>query len=116
MQYFWYQKSELIGNHINILIPEIFQKKHNILVFQKTETNKLNFLEGLYKNTLHSPNFVKKEIYFVTKTKFLIPLNIKVYLVNSEENILVYIAEISNNISINIDLLKKILILKSIVY
>ena len=104
---FGYKKSELIGSHINILIPEVIQKKHNILVSQKTESNKLNFLEGLYKNTLYVPNFIKKEIYCISKTKFLIPLNIKIYLANSEENILIYIAEISDNISINLDLLKK---------
>ena len=104
---FGYQKSELIGSHINILIPEILQKKHDILISQKAEVNILNFLEGLYKNSLYVPNFVKKEIYCISKAKFLIPLNIKIYLVNSEENILVYIAEISNNSSINLNLLKK---------
>ena len=102
-----YTNKELIGKHINILIPEIFHRKHNALIAQNVEKNKLNFLEGLYQNSIYFPNFIQKEIYCITKTKFLIPLNIKVYLVNSEENELVYIAEITNNISINKDLLSK---------
>ena len=107
---FGYTKKELIGSHINILIPEIFHQRHNSLMIKNTEKSKLNFFEGLCKNTIYAPSFIQKEIYCITKTKFLIPINIKIYLVNSEENDLVYIAEIEKKISINKDLLSKITI------
>ena len=96
-----YQKKELIGNNINILIPEIYCKKHDLLLIQKTEENKLNFLQGLYNNVIYSPKFVQKDTFCISKSKLLIPLNIKIYLVNSEDNELVYIAEIENNNSEN---------------
>ena len=107
---FGYTKKELIGSHINILIPEIFHQVHNSLMIKNAEESKLNLFEGLCKNTIYAPNFIQKEIYCITKTKLLIPINIKIYLVNSEENDLVYIAEVEKKISINKDLLSKITI------
>ena len=103
---FGYQKNELIGKNINIFIPEIFQQKHNSLIYHKSEENKLKFLEGLYKNDIYSPDFIEKDIYCISKSKYLIPIKIKIYLVNDEDNELIYIAEISKNISLNKDLLK----------
>ena len=105
---FGYSKKELIGKHINILIPEIIHQKHNLLVFQKTEESKLNFLEGLYKNKVYSPNFIEKSIYCQAKSRCLVPLNMKVYLVNTEENELVYIAEIEPKASPKFDLTKRL--------
>jgi len=105
---FGYQKKDLIGSHINILIPEIIHKKHNIIIAHKTEEFKLNFLEGLYKNKVYSPNFIEKDVFCLTKSKYLIPINMKVYLVNTEENELVYIDEITPKISPKYDLSKKI--------
>ena len=105
---FGYSKKELIGNHINILIPDIFHKKHNLLVNQKTEESKLNFLEGLYRNKVYSPNFIEKSVYCQAKSKCLIPLDMKVYLVNTEENELVYIAEITPRLTPKYDLTKKV--------
>ena len=103
---FGYQKNELIGKNINILIPKIFRKKHQLLVMKKTEENKLNFLEKLYKNEIYFPDFIEKDINGISKSNFLIPLNAKVYLINSEDNELVYLAEITRNIKLNFDLLK----------
>ena len=105
-----YRKKELIGNHINILMPEIFHHKHNSLVAQNSEKNKLDFLKDLNKNKIYIPSFIQKDVYCITKTKFLIPLNIKIYLINSEENKFIYIAEIVKNFSINKDLLNKSII------
>ena len=104
---FGHQKKELIGRHIDILIPEIFRQKHNLLIEQKTEINKLNFLEGLCQNEIYSPNFIQKDIFSLLKSKLLIPLNIKIYLVNTEENELVYITEITKNEPVKNDLIKK---------
>ena len=104
---FGYEKKELIGNHINILIPEIYHQKHNLFINRKTEENKLNFLEGLYKNNIYYPEFIQKDIFCITKSKFLIPLNIKIYLVNTEENDLIFFVEFINNIPLQNDLVKR---------
>ena len=63
-------------------------------------------MQGYYKNSIYSPKFVQKDTYCISKSKLLISLNLKIYLVNSEDNELVYIAEIEKNTHINYDLLK----------
>ena len=103
-----YQKNELIGNKIDILIPEMYRKKHNKILIQKTEEYKLTFLQGLYQNKIYSPNFIQKNTFCISKLKLLIPINIKIYLVNTEENELVFIVEIVQRNSLQNDLLKKI--------
>ena len=101
-----YQQYELIGHSIDILIPEIYRKKHAILLKKKTDENKLNFLHGYYKNSIYTPKFVQKDTFCISKSKLLLSLNLKIYLVNTEDNELVYIAEIEKNTYIKYDLLE----------
>ena len=103
-----YTKNELIGKHINLLLPKIFHDKHLEFIKQKSEEDKSNFFEKLYTNSIYSPNFLEKEIFCLSKSKLLIPLSIKIYLVNNEENELVYIAEFTRKLNFTNDLLKKI--------
>ena len=103
-----YTKNELIGKHINFLLPKIFEQKHKEIIKQKSEEHKLNFFEKLYTNSIYSPDVIEKDIYCISKSKLLIPLTLKVYLVNNEENELVYIAEFTRELSFSNDLLKKI--------
>ena len=102
-----YTKSELIGKHINFLLPKVFHEKHKELIKQKSEDHKLIFFEKLYTNSIYSPDVIEKDIYCISKSKLLIPLMVKIYLVNNEENELVYIAEFTRRFSIGNDLLKK---------
>ena len=103
-----YTKNELIGKHINFLLPKIFDQKHREIIKQKSEEHKLDFYERLYTNSIYSPDFIEKDIYCISKSKLLIPLTVKIYLVNNEENELVYIAEFTREQSYSNDLLKKI--------
>ena len=106
---FNYQKEELIGKNINILIPEIFQKKHSAILLQLSKEKEFKFYQNLSKNKIYSPEIILKDVYGISKSKFLIPLKFKIYFIMTEENELVYIVEINKNISIinnedNIDL------------
>ena len=103
-----YTKNELLGKHINFLIPKVFHKKHKELIKQKSEDHKLIFFENKYKNTIYFPDVMERDIYCISKAKLLIPLMAKIYLVNNEENELVYIAEFTRRYSVGNDLLKKI--------
>ena len=103
-----YTKNELVGQHLNLLLPKIFHDKHKELIKLKSEEHKLNFFEKLYTNSLYSPDFIEKDIYCISKAKLLVPLTLKIYLVNNEENELVYIAEFYRKLSFTNDLLKKI--------
>ena len=103
-----YLKSELINEYIDILIPEIYREKHKKVLSEKTEEFRLPFLQGFYKKTNYSPIFLEKDIYCITKSRLLLPLALKIYLARTEENHLVYIAEIKNNFYFHYDLLKKL--------
>ena len=103
-----YTKDELIGKHIHFLLPKIFHIKHKEVMEKKSEEHKLNFFEKLYTNSIYSPEFIEKDIYCVAKSKLLIPLSMKIYLVNNEENELVYIAEFTRELNFANELLKKI--------
>ena len=95
---FGYQKEELVGKNINILIPEIFHKKHDLLLVQHTKNNKFKFYEDLSKNKIYSPDFLKLNVYAVTKSKLLISLKLKLFFFKTEENDLVYVVEIIKDI------------------
>ena len=92
---FSYQKEELIGNNINILIPEIFHKRHNLMLNDRTQKYKLKFFECLSKKEVYSPDYFQKSLYGITKSKFLIPIKMNAYFIKTEENELVYIIEIN---------------------
>ena len=95
---FGYEKKELIGKHINILIPEIFHSKHDEILRKTSENHKLNFLEISYKRKVYNPDFMEKVVYGLSKSKFLIPIRIFIYLINTEENELVYVVEVYRRI------------------
>ena len=103
---FGYTKFELIGQHINILIPKIFQKKHNEMILEHYEKNKLQILDNINKKKIYFPDFIKINTYGISKMKFLVELTLNVYLVKTEENKLVYIVEITNYTPSMIDLIK----------
>ena len=103
---FGYSKNELIGKNINILIPKIFHKIHDLLLINQIESDNLKLFDELNKKKVYFPHFIKKEVYGLSKMKFLIELNINIYFVKTEKNIIVYIVEIENYNPIKVDLIK----------
>ena len=103
-----YTKNELVGKDMNVLLPKIFHEKHKEIIKQKSEEHKLIFFEKLYTNSIYSPDVIEKDIYCISKSKLIIPLTIKTYLVNNEENELVYVVEFTLQLNFTNDLLKKI--------
>ena len=95
---FGYEKKELIGKNINILIPEMFHAKHDLILRKTAEKQKLNFSENSYKRRVYNPDFMEKNVYGLSKAKFLIPIRLFIYLINTEENELVYVAEVYRKI------------------
>ena len=106
LKIFGYSKNELIGQNINILIPKLFHKSHDLILMEQFEKDKLKFFDELNKRQIYFPNFIKKEVYGVSKMKFLIELNINIYFVKTEENKIVYIFEVENYAPKEIDLIK----------
>ena len=103
---FGYMKNEIIGQNINILMPKIFHKNHDLIIKEQYEKNKLKLFDILNKKRLYFPDFVKKDVFGISKMKFLIDLKLNVYLVKTEDNKLLYIVEILNYNPLVRDLVK----------
>ena len=91
-----YNEEELKGEHINILIPKLFHKVHDLILLKKNEQYRLKLFDDLNKRKKYFPEFFKKEMYVLSKMKFLIKLNASIFFVKTEENKLVYIFKIEN--------------------
>ena len=103
---FGYTKNELINQNINILIPRLFHQKHDLIIKQLYEKNKLKIFEDLNKNNIYLPDFIKKDVYGISKMKFLLELKLNIYFIKTEENQFVFLVEIINYNPIMIDLIK----------
>ena len=94
-QIFGYNKNELMGKNINFLIPEIFHKEHDILLSNFNEKSNNILFEDLYNRGNYIPEYLEKEVYAISKSKLMIPIKHKAYLVQTERNELVYIIELT---------------------
>ena len=90
---FGYQKKELIGNNINILLPEIIRQKHNLIIQEQTQ----KFCEHISNEKIYSPQFHNKQIYGLSKSKYLIPIKINVFFIKTEKNELIYSININKD-------------------
>ena len=94
-----YQKHEIIGKDINILIPKIFQTIHNSMLKDLTSKIKINLYQTLSNNIKYIPEIINKTIFCKTKSNFLKQLQFKTYLVQTEEGEHIYIVEMIRNSS-----------------
>ena len=106
-----YHKNEIIGKNINILIPGLFQKMHDKMFNDLIEKTKTEFYDCLLNKLIYKPKFTELYVHGKNKSKYLVPLYVKFYLVQTEDSELVYIleiiknslAELKNNLNINDD-------------
>ena len=103
--YFGYTKDEIIGKDMCILIPELFHKTQKKLFIEETEKIKTEFFENLSNKITYIPKFKELSGFGRNKLKYLIPIDLKVFFVQTEESDLVYIVDLlRKNLSINNDL------------
>ena len=86
-----YDKHEIIGKHMNILIPEIYHKIHDNLFSEKTEKFKTEFFEKLSNKIIYIPEFIEFSAFGRNKSKYLIPFNFKLFFAQTEDSDLAYI-------------------------
>ncbi len=91
-----YETKDLIGQSLDILIPDIYQEEHNKILRRKIKNfKKKNFDEEYMKNIE-----IKELIAFTkTKSKYLVELNMKIILYQSEFNEQYFIASINRESS-----------------
>ena len=98
-----YHKHEIIGKSMNLLIPEIYHKIH-IKVFDSIcEKTKTEFFENLSKKINYVPKFIEFSAFGRNKSKYLIPLDLKVFFTQTEESDLVYIVDLAKKKNMNND-------------
>ena len=93
---FGYETKDLIGQSIDIIIPEIYQEEHNKILKRKIRNfKKKNFDEEYMKNIE-----IKELIAFAkSKSKYLVELNMKIILYQSEFNEQFFIASLNKESS-----------------
>ena len=94
---FGYNKNEIVGKNLNILIPDLFQENHEKAIIELNEKLENDFYGSLINNLLYNPKIIEFFVFGKNKSKYLIPLYLKIYLVQTEDSELVYIAEINRN-------------------
>lgn len=92
-----YRKHEIVGKHINYLIPNIFHKQHDQLIKKIFSDEKFHFYENLSKKLEHKPEIFTKLVYCKTKSKFLVPFPFKACFIQSEEGEQLFLMNIIKN-------------------
>ena len=102
-QIFGYNKNELIGKEVSVLLPELFHKQFKLYLIQYTNKVKTKFYELLSHNKDYYPEILEDFIHGKNKSKYLIPLYIKFFFAQTEENEYIYVIDLAleNNLTIN---------------
>ena len=96
-QVFGYNKNEVIGKKASMLFPEIYQKKYEEFLIQYTNNVKSKFYDILSHKKEYYPEFLDIFIDGKNKSKYLLPLYLKVFFTQTEESEHVYVVNFVNN-------------------
>ena len=103
---FGYTKEELIGKHINIIIPDLFHHKHNKVIGNQSKKYEIELLDDLFQKKLYNPTFKEGKFFGIVKSKFIKLLKLKIYYVKTEDNIISFVIEIMVDIPYMGELIK----------
>ena len=91
---FGYTKKDIVGKKIDILLPEIMIKHHSKLLLEKSSYIKKEIISNEYAPG--SYQYKSKEIisFAVTKSKYLIPISLKVRIIYNDNNDFSFVAKL----------------------
>lgn len=82
---FGYSKSELIGKNVEYLMPEVYQKHHKNILLSKINDYRKNTMTAHQLAKNFKPVFKEIFSFGKNKSRYLVPINIKVAFVPNEE-------------------------------
>ena len=85
-----YTQKELIGNSINILIPDMLHKTHDKFIYEKTKENIEKKKEFIFNNT----KYKKRGAFAITKSRYLIPFNFKPTFIQTDSSQFLWILKV----------------------
>ena len=94
-----YQKNEIIGKDMNILLPRLFHKFHNVMFKKLVAKRKIELYKALSSHLKYFPEDISKKIYCKTKSNFLKPLDFNAHLVQTEDGKHIFVALINRHSS-----------------
>ena len=100
---FGYTKQELIGKKFSFLLPYISQKEFDNYLVKQTNHLKIRFYEALTNKKEYYPQIDELFVNAKDKSKYLVPVYIKSYFVQTEESNHAYIMILSYLDDINLN-------------
>ena len=82
-----YNKEEIIGKSVDILIPYMFQKEHQKALKEKLKNDR----KKMFEKDKNKNDFKEKKVYITTKSKYIVELNLKINIIKNENNELFFI-------------------------
>ena len=100
---FGFLKSELLGQSINVILPEIYQEHHDkILISKFQEFKKVSISSSLiHKDPSVHTSFHEVFSFGRNKSKYLVPVKLKTSIVSTEEGDNFFIAKFLNDVDMN---------------
>ena len=89
---FGYVKEEMVGQHLNLIVPEIFQKPHNKLL--QSRANRIN-QENIFGGKDDKQLIKEISQFAVNKARYIIPFSAKIYSIQGERGELNFLAAIN---------------------
>ena len=105
---FGYIRHELIGRKFSCLVPNLYHNEFENYLYKLTNQLKIKFYNSLTNKKEYLPESIELFISGKDKSKYLIPLYIKMILVQTEDNEHAYIIKISYFDDINLNKINNI--------
>ena len=90
-----FSRNEVIGRNYDICLPEIFVKNHNTILKNRSVEFRKEFIDLDYSSSKYKGKDI--DVFFVSKSKYLVPMTMKVGIIPNEAFDFSFIGKINNS-------------------